>query len=500
MAILYMSSNQYPWNNTELVAFWYWEGNYSDTKSSTGNYSDTGSSTNVVMTNQGWYLEVSGPQTNPAIDPSANTNLVGTQSGTFTYYGVGETSFVFPSGLNCIIAFPGFSNANLAMGQYYLYNYTMNTNMVKDIYNYFGISDISDASGNYLIGMSFGGGNTATGGWSTGVSMADPADASGNPNIAIGGIYSIYQQCTPTGTSFSYTETGTGYTLDGSGNCSGYTSITQGSDGLDTSTGYFSMTQFNCLVFDIECGTNNSTYPTSSAQDFINLFKYIKTNENSVFYGKPPIIIVTIAHSCSNNIGLSVCSPILSANPSYYDYMSPQIYTCNFGTTNEYLANNQLAWCPSWNSTPSTTSSFTQLLQENSTYATYGLNMLIPSINYPNLYTGSGSNTYSVPPYPNLYWYETDYTNTNQNSSLSSVSGANAPTCLSGGAGTINYTEDKGAVDFFTTMFDSSNNNLGGYIQWVNGSLTYPAPTETLPPTPNPTPTPTQFRGIYSMG
>jgi len=47
-----MSSNQYPWNNQELVAFWYWE----------GNYTDTGDSTDVVMHDQGWYLEVSGPR------------------------------------------------------------------------------------------------------------------------------------------------------------------------------------------------------------------------------------------------------------------------------------------------------------------------------------------------------------------------------------------------------------------------------------------------------
>ena len=123
-----------------------------------------------------------------------------------------------------------------------------------------------------------------------------------------------------------------------------------------------------------------SGYSTSSATDFLNLFQYIKTNKNSVFYNNPPIIMVSISHSCSENIGPTVISELLSANPSYYDYISPQLYTCNLGTTNEYCANSYIPWCPSWSS-ESGTSTFTKLLSSNSTYSTCGLNMIIPSIN-----------------------------------------------------------------------------------------------------------------------
>ena len=454
----------YPWTGGALNAFWYWEGNYASPSGST-----------TELTDQGWYTGVSSAQSSDL----TTSNLIETTTGTFSYYGVNPYSststFNFPESLNLIILFIGFSNANLAVGQYYAYNYTIGTQMLNDAYTYFDIGDITQTS-NQLIGFSFGGGDAYTGGWTTGVPVASLLDASPENNSpGIGGIYSIYQQCTPSGETFSYIETGTGSNIErtGTGLCVQYTSITEGSYGNGTS--YFgtnangveeyvySLTQCNCLVFDIEDGNNSYTdYSTSSAEDFLNLFNYIKYNPNSVFYGKPPIIIVTISHSCSEGIGSTVISDLLSANPCYYDYISPQLYTCNIGTTTEYCANSLIPWSPDWSSKGTTTNTFTSLLQSNGNYSTNGLKMIIPSINYSNLYEGAGT-TNPSPYYPNLYWYETDYSNQDA---------PPAPTTASSSAGTINYSVDNGAVGFFQAMFNSPSSELGGYIEWVNGSTT----------------------------
>ena len=45
-----------------------------------------------------------------------------------------------------------------------------------------------------------------------------------------------------------------------------------------------------------------------------------------------------------------------------------------------------------------------------------------------------------------------------------------APTSISSGVGVIDYPVDTGAVGFFTTMFNSEQSNLGGYIEWLNGT------------------------------
>jgi hypothetical protein len=272
---------------------------------------------------------------------------------------------------------------------------------------------------------------------------------------------------------------------------------------LSLSLRFWGISRFNTLVFDIEAGVSavvdaegdlyedqttglisnvqtSGSIPlqSSSGQDFINLFNYIKTNPNSVFKssGFPqPLIIVSISHSCSNNIGESVIGPILSANPSYYDYISPQLYTCNIGTTNEYLANSQIAWCSAWNNTSDpTVPNFTDLLEQNDTYITYGVNMIIPSINNSTLYSG-GSST-NPTQYPNLYWYETDYSNqTNSSSTPTPNSASSAPGNINSSVeGAISFSIDTGAVDFFNTMFNTTTSSptLGGCISWVNGTVT----------------------------
>lgn len=166
----------------------------------------------------------------------------------------------------------------------------------------------------------------------------------------------------------------------------------------------------------------------------------------------------------------------MSANPCYYDYISPQLYTSNLGTINEYAANDSVPWSPDWGGTASGVTSFAEYLSQNDTFQTYGLNMIIPSINNSSLYTTAGSNP--SPYYPNLYWYESDYTATNQYAppgSYTPSSGGDtvqytAPTTASAGAGVIDYTVDTGAAGFFTEMFQSKQSHLGGYIEWLNGT------------------------------
>ena len=123
--------------------------------------------------------------------------------------------------------------------------------------------------------------------------------------------------------------------------------------------------------------------------------------------------------------------------------------------------------------------SFTEYLSQNDAFQTYGLAMIIPSINNKSLYTTAGSNP--APYYPNLYWYESDYTATNQyvppgsyTTSSGEIVQYTAPTTLPSGPGIINYFVDKGAADFFITMFQSDPSiygNLGGYIEWANGTF-----------------------------
>ena len=101
---------------------------------------------------------------------------------------------------------------------------------------------------------------------------------------------------------------------------------------------------------------------------------------------------------------------------------------------------------------------FTNLLSTNDTYTTYGLNMIIPSIFLPNLYKTGGTNNANA---ANLYYYQTNY------------SGQTGQVTYSySGTAELSYTIDTGAVDFFNAIFQTSPpTTIGGYIAWVNGTL-----------------------------
>lgn len=345
--------------------------------------------------------------TSPQISYQNPDNLVSTSSQ-FNYYG--DT---IPSGLNTIILFSGYSKATDVLNN--LTNYTTGINMYNNAMNYFKNNNIK----NFLISLCFGGGIDTTGGWNTGVD---------------GAIYSIYQACTKNGVNFSYVETETGNILNGVG------------------TGLLDYS-YNSFTFDIE--TWNSTISNStgsSGMDFINLFNYIKNNSNSNFYTYEMIIILTISHSCSNynGKGQQVISEILSDKTKSYDFISPQLYTQNVGTMNEYCANYNILWMDD-----GTNDSFVYYLNQNTNYSIYGTSMILPSLFNNNLLSTGGTNN-SNP--PNLYFYQ------------SNSSDLNPPIATASGWKTISYSTDYGANDFFNKIFNS-NVGLGGSISWINGIL-----------------------------
>lgn len=350
---------------------------------------------------QYYFDKVSSPQ----INYQQPSNLVPTSSN-FIYYGDN-----IPSNINTIVLFTGYSKVSDILAN--LNNYTTGTNMYTNSKNYF----TSRGQENYLLSLCFGGGLENTGGWDTGKS---------------GAVYSIYEACTKKGVQFSYEETETGNVLTG-----------VGTGTLDYS--------YNSFTFDLETWGFAST-TGSSGKDFINLFNYIKSNPNSTFYTWEMVIIVSIAHSCSNynGTGQKVISELLSDSTGSYDFISPQLYTQNVGTMVEYCANYNILW-----SDTGANDNFVYYLSQNKNFIKYGLSMILPSLFYNYLLNTGGSND-SQP--PNLYFYQ--YTSTSVPPPLESASGWKQ----------INYTTDKGATSFFNTIFQNTS-NLGGSVQWVNGDL-----------------------------
>ena len=329
---------------------------------------------------------------------------------------ISKSRFIYSSqipinnNINAIFLYSGYSNAYDALSS--LYNYDTNEEMIDVATNYF-IEKFNTQE--YLIGLCLGG-IGQDGVWNTGI---------------YGSIYSIYKAVTPVNVDFSYVETETGHTLSGVG------------------TGILNNT-FNSLVFDIEHCDNNSG---STGEDFINLFNYIKSNK-STFYLHKIVIILSFSHSCSNynGNGKNIFSVLLSDKTESYDYISPKLYTQMIGTTNEYCANNCIPWVKD---DIDENNNFVYYLSNNSNFKKYGLSMIIPSINLASLYLTGGSNDNNS---PNLYWTHT----TNL---------YNVPIAKKSGYQKIDYNIDNGSVKFFNTIFNKNDEKLGGYIQWINGTL-----------------------------
>ena len=399
----------YPWSGGEIKGYYYWPQNYTN-----GPQYFAGNITN----NENQYI-ASGYGGVPT-----DVQYINTVSGTFNYYGESIPAGAF----NSIFLFSGYSNVSSALNTVT----TGSPSMFNTAYNY--LTPLG--SGKYLIGLVLGGGNDS-GAWNLGND---------------GAIYYIYEAVTTTGNIYSYTDSG-------------------GNTMFVTGTGLLDYT-YNCLVFDIE----NYSTTASQSSDFENLFTYIKTNPNSTFYPYEMVIIVTMAHSISvyGTLGGDYLADLYKSNT--YDYISPQIYTQNVGTTNEYCGTGICMWSKFQYNSPT----FIDNLTTNNNFSTYGLNMILPSINLSCLYTTAGSNVGNP---ANLYWYQN--TSSNYSSPTYAISGyqpiantfdSTSETNIviddvSYNQYTSNYT-DNGSVNFFNTIFDASGQTLGGYAQWVNGTLT----------------------------
>lgn len=386
---------------TNILVQQYCVGIYPWKEQINGYYYWQGNYVGASLITQYYFGSVSAPQTSY----QAPNNLV-PSSSQFNYYGDN-----LPSGLNTIVLFTGYSKASDVLNN--LTNYTTGTNMYSNAMNYFKSNGVE----NFLISLCFGGGLDTTGGWNTGYN---------------GAIYSIYEACTKKDVSFSYTETETGNTLNGVG------------------TGLLDYS-YNSFTFDIETWSS-SVSTGSSGTDFLNLFNYIKTNPNSNYYTYEMVIIVSIAHSCSNfnGTGQKVISQILGDKTKSYDFISPQLYTQNVGSMVEYCANYNILWTDTGSN-----DSFVYYLSQNSNYNVYGTLMILPSLFTNNLLNTGGSNN-SNP--PNLYFYQSNSTS------------SSPPIATASGWKQIDYLEDNGATNFFNTLFNSTN-DLGGSLQWNNGNL-----------------------------
>ena len=406
----------YPWSGNEIKGYYYW------TVSS-------GISINANSLN--FATNVTSDQVMTQGIGSPDSYISYTTSGTYTLYSS------LPAGLNSIFIFTGQANINTILTD------STVSNCYNNAYYY-----LSNATNHYLIGLVIGGGTPDTGGWTF-------------TNIEY--LYAAVTMSTIP--SYTYVDSGgTSHTISGNGNLTN---------------------NYNCLVFDIECYNGNNA---PMASDFTNLFDYIKNGAGSTFNqttGSAMKIIVTMSHSISNyNAGSGTTSKASDLVDLYasstYDYISPQLYTVNAGTTNEYCANSSCDWT-SVNGTNN--DNVIDNLKTNSNFTTYGLNMILPSINLTCLYSTGGSNNNSP---ANLYWSQTG-DNTSYNESQAGF----LP--IENTYGTVNrvqigdyyynqYTSnytDTGAVDFFNTIFGASGQTLGGYIQWVNGSVTVSGHTYT---------------------
>ena len=220
---------------------------------------------------------------------------------------------------------------------------------------------------------------------------------------------------------------------------------------------------FNVLAFDIETGD------AGLEQDFLNLFQQAQQLGFE--------IIVIINHSCSYGFtdALNLMQTLLPS--PYVNYVSPELYTENIATMNEYVANTQLVWMDSTGNTPAN-ETFVGLVQSNPNYNNG--QMVIPSIllyNYlpnsqvPGLFYGAGTNNSNDP-----NWTTYDGSGSGCNCVYPQVGTPAYPNSTPPVESNLtnNYPEnfttspDPGANSFMCSLFGETS--IGGCIQWVNGT------------------------------
>jgi hypothetical protein len=210
---------------------------------------------------------------------------------------------------------------------------------------------------------------------------------------------------------------------------------------------------FNVLAFDIETGD------AGLEQDFLNLFKQAQ--------GIGFEIILIINHSCSYGFtdALNLMQNLLPSQ--YVNFVSPELYTENIATMNEYVANSQLVWMDSTGNTPAN-ETFVGLVQSNPNYQ--GGQMVLPSIllyNYlpdsqvDGLYYGAGTNSTNPP-----NW--TSYDGSGSGCSCDNPQVGTTSNLTNNYPENFTTNADPGANSFMCSLFGASS--IGGCIQWVNGT------------------------------
>jgi hypothetical protein len=204
--------------------------------------------------------------------------------------------------------------------------------------------------------------------------------------------------------------------------------------------------------------------------------------------------------------------------PPLYDFIAPQMYTCNVGTTCEYAANDAVSWFNTNDPNYDDTKSFRSEIFQNPQFLKYGLNFISPAVNFANFgdnakyfdcYDHGGTNyevdvdgNYSRPsPNSAFYYYLANYKD--QSGTAEDKSRNPFPTYFGIGHVEIDVLMPKeqgdlGVKKFYQNLInykDDNNtgdnpfpNNLGGgCMHWVNGDIS-PTPMITLPPVPTSVP------------
>lgn len=392
-------SEAFKWSGGKIRGYYYWTSNFYQEP-----YTPNGNDDLLYTLNT-----ITSPQTNTSIpDPLVNF----TQSSYAKNFPT-DGSIISDSNFNSIFLFTQYTNYD---------DMITNTPNLSISYNNAVSYFQSKHYANYLLGICFGSGTFGIGEFTLGQT---------------GSISSIYAAFTPTGQSYTYTESSAiSITVTGTGSISYSIQPTV-------------FGQYNCIIFDVELGET-----ALQASDIDNLMAYVK----SLF--PQMLIILNIGHSCSWQIP-DVTKGLLSS--TYFDYVSPIMYTYMFGTTNEYCPNSNLSW-----------SNFFEILEENDIFKNYGVNCILPAIfnglpltvngtTILDSYKNGGSNNNNP---PNLYYYQS--TDTSINPVIES--GCTLYDDLG------YYSNDVGIVSFFNETIKNYNittkipksETLGGYIQWNN--------------------------------
>jgi len=191
--------------------------------------------------------------------------------------------------------------------------------------------------------------------------------------------------------------------------------------------------KYSIIVFDIEIGD------AGLATLFNTLFETTKSKGLSV--------IVTVSHSSPYGFADSADLMKSILQCPNVDYFSPQLYTQDIGTMNEYIS-GPLSWAD-----------FAIALKSNPNYGNRQGNLILPSIFLYNemvyskcggLFYSGGTNTGNPPNF--------GYNSSGTSCNCDSKQDIYPP----------EFTEDTGANDFFTLLFGLPY--IAGAIQWVNGN------------------------------